>query len=857
MARGTASDEVSERELFASGAEGAAPREPQSYPEADARSSPRSAKPGRGTRPSAASWLAVVKILYAKAVRATTAALATELDRGTPFLFAPVLFGCGTIIYYGLPEEPDIQVLIGGLVVAAVALAFVPVHRQALRLLIIAALFCLLGMFLAKFETWRAGTNTLGSEISTRLTGRVAEIDHMANGRVRLTIDVLTTAKPKLRYAPERVRLSARKIPPGLVVGSEIEGAVRLMPPTGPVRPDSYDFSFRSYFSGIGASGFFMRGPDLVEGDAPLPVSARLFNSVQNLRNTIAERIRDLIGGPEGEIAAALVVGIRAGIPDDINEAMRRTGIYHIVAISGLHMALVAGTVMGSLRMIFALFPGFSSRHPVKKYAAVAALAAIISYLFISGGQVAAQRSCFMLGIMLTALLFNRGALTTRNLAISAFVIVAISPHELIGPSFQMSFAATAALVGGYALWSEYRQKRRRAPPATGRPLAIAIVSKVAGDVGSLMFTSTIAGIATTAFGVYHFQRVSPLSLIANLAVMPSVSFLVMPFAVLGSLAMPLGLDAPFFYVMGKGLTIMITVAKWISDRSPIDGVGLISSHSLALLTIALVIVTMATTWLRALALPFAFAGMLTLTDVRTPDVLISEDGRLVGVPIGDQMFAVNRARPNAFTVENWRRALRTEEIVGPIDSLKPKSGRKGIVILETRAITDPDDISAEQLATSVPRQADADASLADGASGSGFDCHDGLCVAVHASGTIVAHATDIRAAHRACDYASLIVIEDATAKNVCSTGPPLILTKRELAKYGSAAVYLPDDETGQVPEVRFALSEPYRPWHTQRRFSREARGLPPYEQKQHAFSGAKFPRVKKQPADDSGPLED
>ncbi|MDH6229429.1 hypothetical protein M2281_000001, partial [Mesorhizobium soli] len=181
-------------------------------------------------------------------------------------------------------------------------------------------------------------------------------------------------------------------------------------------------------------------------------------------------------------------------------------------------------------------------------------------------------------------------------------------------------------------------------------------------------------------------------------------------------------------------------------------------------------------------------------------------------------MLAVNRARPNAFTVENWRRALRTETIVGPIDSLKPKSGRRSIVIVEAPAAIDPDDIPAEQVASSEPRQVDDETSAGE-LSGSGFDCHDGLCIAVHGSGAIVAHAANIRAARRACDYASLIVIEDATAKNVCSTGPPLILTKRELAKQGSAVVYFSNDETGQMPEVRFALSEPYRPWHAQRRF--------------------------------------
>jgi len=211
-------------------------------------------------------------------------------------------------------------------------------------------------------------------------------------------------------------------------------------------------------------------------------------------------------------------------------------------------------------------------------------------------------------------------------------------------------------------------------------------------------------------------------------------------------------------------------------------------------------------------------------------------------------MLAVNRTRPNAFTVENWRRALRTESVLGPVDSIKSGSRPKAPVILEALATSDPDDSSTEEglLERSAARQADVDTNATNEPPGAAFDCHDGLCIAVHASGAIIAHATNIRAARQACDYASLIVIEDATAKNVCSTGPPLILTKRELAKYGSAAIYLPDGEAGQAPEVRFALTDPYRPWHAQRRFSREARGLPPYEQKQRAYTGTKFPRLKK-----------
>ncbi len=136
-------------------------------------------------------------------------------------------------------------------------------------------------------------------------------------------------------------------------------GLVRLMPPSGPVRPDSYDFSFESYFDGIGASGFFLRGPELAAASGPAPPLALFRASVERARNAIATRIRDRIGGAEGEIAAALVVGVRAGIPEDVNEALRRAGIYHIISISGLHMALVAGTIMVPAARRLRAVPGF------------------------------------------------------------------------------------------------------------------------------------------------------------------------------------------------------------------------------------------------------------------------------------------------------------------------------------------------------------------------------------------------------------------------------------------------------------------------------------------------------------------
>ena len=298
-------------------------------------------------------------VMMARAPIALRSAAALEVERGTLFLLVPVFLAAGAFAYFSLPVEPGFLLLVACLLTTIAAVAFLPRGRIP-QLMALAVMLTFCGVLLAKGETWRMSTKMLGGDISTRITGRVVSIEPLSNGRARLTIDLMTTERPKLRYAPGRIRATARKAPLGIEAGSIVSGLVRLRPPSGPVRPDSYDFSFESYFDGIGASGYFMKGPDLVAQPGP-GFAASVGTFIENARNDIAARIRQRIGGAEGEIAAALVVGVRAGIPNDVSEALRRTGLYHIISISGLHMALVAGVVIGALRAGFALFPGISS----------------------------------------------------------------------------------------------------------------------------------------------------------------------------------------------------------------------------------------------------------------------------------------------------------------------------------------------------------------------------------------------------------------------------------------------------------------------------------------------------------------
>jgi ComEC/Rec2-related protein len=852
-------------------------------------------------------WLTLWRNRAALSSRAATTrfvalAASTELDRGVAFIVAPVFLAVGALAYFSLGHEPGFLPLAASTLCLGL-IAFTARARPALHMALVAALLCVLGALFAKAETWRAGTKMLGGEVTTQLTGRIAEIEHLANGRVRLTIDVTGTERPVLRYAPDRVRVSARSIPDSVGAGAAVTGLVRLMPPSGPVRPDSYDFSFESYFDGIGASGFFLRGPDVAVISGPAPSLALFRASVERARNAIATRIRDRIGGAEGEIAAALVVGVRAGIPEDVNEALRRAGIYHIISISGLHMALVAGTIMGLLRAGFALFPDFSSRHAVKKYAAALAIAGLAGYLFISGAEVAAQRSFIMLAVMLTAVLFDRAALTLRNLAIAAIVVIVLSPHEAMGPSFQMSFAATAALVGAYAAWSDWRADHPGQVPGN-QSLARRAFRYMLLAAAGLAVTSIVAGGATAIYAAWHFQQMPSLGLFTNLTAMPIVSAVVMPFAVVGALTMPFGLDGPFFDVMGLGLSATIAIARWFSERSPADIVGLVPPASVAVLTVALLIATICSTWLRVAAVPVVLVGFALLADRPQPDLFVSEDGRLVGLAIGDGRIAVNRSRPNEFTIDNWQRAMRADEIVRPEGKQeRAEVGQSETALSANGAMTKkqhpltisvpraspplplpggevapiagfaisqnlrsspqqsggevarakPETVRGDLALCDDPANCRESVSLLQRRSSTGFTCAEGLCLARHSSGAVVAHALDAEAALDACATASVIVIDDATAKNICRWKDVLIVTKRDLALNGSAAIAffsaqesrsrpMPDipAATGNAraqkammvrmpATIDYAISRPFRPWHEQRSFSREARGLAVY----------------------------
>jgi competence protein ComEC len=370
-----------------------------------------------------------------------------ELDEGRGFLWLPVAFGAGILVYFGLPFEPSALTVVS-LALAAAVLAVVCRHQTGLFRLTTILAFVAAGAATIKLHTDIAFAPKLEREMSTIVSGWVAKRETAARGGVRVVLRVAKMDDLSPSETPYAVRVTIRAKSEAITVGDTIEVTARLRPPNGPVIPGGYDFARTAYYERIGAVGFAYgaaRPADL----GPAPLSIRIMEPLERLRQIIAARVIAALPGDRGRVATALITGDRGGISESTQDAMRASGLGHILAISGLHMALISGAAFWMVRALLASSPGLAQRRPIKKWSAIGALLVATFYLGISGAHVATQRAYVMLAIMLLAVLLDRRAITLRNVALAAFVLLIIAPESILTASFQPSTARRSP-----CLWS-------------------------------------------------------------------------------------------------------------------------------------------------------------------------------------------------------------------------------------------------------------------------------------------------------------------------------------------------------------------------------------------------------------------
>ncbi|MGF9561925.1 ComEC/Rec2 family competence protein [Neorhizobium sp. BT27B] len=608
---------------------------------------------------------------------ATIGMIAEEQAHGHAFLALPVLIGLGAAIWFAMPSEPSAGLLS---VAFLFSLGFAFILRGTygrFRSVVLIAVLLTAGMLLAAFQDWRRSTVVLDQPVTTVVTGVVEMREPSGEGRWRYVLALESTASPQLRRPPTRITLLSRTRQPAFDIGDRIGGRARISPPSGPALPGLVDFAFSSYYDGIGAIGFFYGAPTLMSGPVAETWAQTLERTVFAWRSAIASRIRATVPGDPGAFAAAIVTDERRAISDETTEALRVSGLAHIVAISGLNMALAAGIFFIGMRSLLALLPGFAQAFPVKKLAAAAALLMATGYYLTSGFGVSAERAYIMMAIMLAAVFFDRPSISLRNVALAALVVLVVSPSEILGPSFQMSFAATVALVAGYSAWS--RRGAAQDGETPWRPAALKPVLAIGHLAGGVFATSLIGGLSTAIFSIDHFHRISTYGLAANLAAMPLVSFIVMPFGLIGMLLMPFGLDGFFLKVMGVGLEGVIVVAKMVATWGGDVAIGRQPSWFLPVATAGFLMLTLLRTRLHLLGLPLLALAIFLSWRVAhdpPPDFLVSEDGSLAAL-LGNKQVATNRARPPGFIYSQWRHALSLPQPAAPtlLDTPSPKNG--------------------------------------------------------------------------------------------------------------------------------------------------------------------------------------
>ncbi len=557
-------------------------------------------------------------------------------------LYVPFFLLAGDWIYFALRTEPSI---IFACVIAVIASICLAMRRRngAVFLLGIA----LLGFATAKLRTEMVATPLLrGPTSGVELAGYVANYTTKAGTARMLEIQVEEAKGIPDGETPTRVRIFAPNSHE-LQIGDFIRFNAYLSPLPRPVTPGGFDFGRMQFFSSIGAGGRLL-GEAKVEA-RPVPWSFEYRRIFRGLRNTISQRITTAIPGPLGHLGDSMVSGERFGISEDMNKSLQISGLAHIISISGVHMTIVGGVTFWTIRAFLALFPFLALRFPIKKWAAVAGLIVCFFYTLLADSGSPTERSFIMIGVMFTAILLDRAALSLRNLAISAIIVLLITPEESFGASFQMSYLAVMGLAA-FNVW--YRGIRQPVPPQSNWMQRM--IDKSRHFVVASAGVSLSAGGASTIAAAYHFDRLSPYSVFANGFSMPISELCVMPPAMIAVLLMPFGLEYYPLRVMEFGLRFTMWISDWVASW---PGANLLvvkpNVAGIIVMFLATGILCVTIGKLRRTAWPIFAAGLALCFYAPRADILVEARAANVAILDSDGTYAL-ATKANKFSSGKW-----------------------------------------------------------------------------------------------------------------------------------------------------------------------------------------------------------
>ena len=552
-----------------------------------------------------------------------------EAERDQLVLWVPVALGAGAAAWFVLPDPHRwLAMLLLALATASAALAMARGGRAPVLVAVLSVAVAI-GLALTWVRAERVAAPVLARPTIAWVSGRVEQVEPLPARRLmRVTLAVEAwdgEGRPPTRV---RVNLETAAVPAGLARGAVIRVRARLMPPAPPAVPGAYDFARVAWLAGLGATG---------RGFAPVQVLTPATAGATDVRATLTRHIETRLAGSAGGIAAALATGDTGAIDETDAEAMRRAGLAHLLSVSGLHITAAVGLVMWLTLRLLALSPRLALTGRLPLVAAAAGAVAAIGYTWLTGSQVPTIRSCVAALMVLVALALGREALTLRLVAAGAVVVLLCWPESVVGPSFQLSFAAVTAIIAFHEhprvrAWFAAQEEPRWRAGLRGAE--------------SLLLTGLLVELTLMPIAVYHFHQAGLYGALANIVAIPLTTFVVMPAEAVALLLDLVGAGAPAWWVADRALATLLWIARTVAAApGAVTALPVMPQAAFgAMVAGGLWLAIWRTGWRYAGLVPVVIGAVWTIA-TPVPDLIVTGDGRHLALRGDDGRVAILRDR--------------------------------------------------------------------------------------------------------------------------------------------------------------------------------------------------------------------
>ena len=554
-----------------------------------------------------------------------------DRERDQLSLWLPVGIGFGVAIWQMFGPSAWL-----GLALSCASLALfgmLPKSGSRLRNIVhMAAITTLVGFSLIAFRSTTVAQPVLGKIWIGDFYGRIETVENISARDVfRLR---LATGGGSELPAYVRVNLSPEQYQNTFQPGAILRLRARLLPPAGPTLPGGYDFARRAWFQQIGATGTALGEVQLHQAADGEPLFA-------TKRAELTEHILASMPKGAGAVGAALVTGDQGHISEADAQAMRDSGLAHLLSISGLHVTAVVGFIFVAVSRLLALSSWLALRVRIPVYAAAAAAIGALAYTLLTGAEVPTVRSCIAALLILVALAMGRDALTLRLVAFGALVVLIFWPEAMAGPSFQLSFAAVATIVVLHDMPVVKRFTERREESVIRRALRA---------LASLVFTGLAIELVLTPIALFHFHKAGLYGALANVVAIPLTTFVIMPFEALALVFDMVGVGWPFWWLAGQGIAAILALAHWVSSLpGAVTMLPAMPIWAFGVFVFGALIFGLLATRARYVGVPLCIMGMIAMVTAPRPDILVTGDGKHMALVSPDGEVALLRGKAGDF----------------------------------------------------------------------------------------------------------------------------------------------------------------------------------------------------------------